>query len=965
MRWRVQNILLVSSLYDSFILAEDDQLGELLLSDFLGLDLRHIPGLTRVSSGADALALARDPARYNLIISSPHIADMNARDLAVEVRRLGLETPVVLLAYDQRELSEFVERHDVSDIELAFLWQGDANILLAIVKCIEDRMNAACDVGEMGVQAIIVIEDQVRFYSSFLPLMYRELMDQARRLVPEGINLAHRLMRVQARPKILLCATFEEAWADFTAWHENVLGVISDVEFPRGGRLDPGAGVAFARAVRHLQPDVPIVLQSALPENEAMAREAGAAFLLKGSPTLLAELRRLMIDSFGFGDFVFRLPDGTEVGRAGDLRALETLLRTVPAASIAYHAERNHFSNWLKARTEFSLAHSLRPRKVSDFPTLEHLRHDLIESIRLYQRHRRRGTTADFDPATFDPETSFARLGGGSLGGKARGLAFVNALLDQHGVREAFAGVRISVPAAVVLGTDWYDQLLSGGDLRDFAIGADEDAEIVRRFLEAPLPPRLREQLATFLGLAGYPLAVRSSSLLEDSQYQPFAGVYDTFMLANDHPFLDVRQAALEAAIKRVYASTFLRRAKAYLQATSYRLEEEKMGVILQRVVGAARGPRFYPDIAGVVRSHNFYPTPPMKPEDGIAAAALGLGAAVVDGELCVRFCPRYPQRLAQLASPRDYLRNTQREFHALHLAGASARDDGASIGTFDLAQAEADGALAWVGSTYSRENDTIYDGISRPGPRLVTFAPILKQGRFPLSEILERLVGLGVEGTSAPVEVEFAANLSVPAGRPREFGFLQLRPLAVLREGVAIEHDGFERERLICRSDLVLGNGQVDDLRDLVVVDYHRFDRARSSEVAREVAGFNASLLHEGRTYLLVGVGRWGSSEPRLGIPVTWDQISGARVIVEAGFRDFVVAPSQGSHFFQNLAARSVGYFTVNPEAGQGFVDWEWLADQPARREAGCVRHLRFERPLVVRMNGRRNAGVILKPGP
>jgi CheY-like chemotaxis protein len=488
MRWRVQHILLVSSLYDSFILAEDDQLSELLFSEFLGLDLRHIPGITRVSSGAAALDLARDSARYNLIVASPHLPDMDARELSAGVRGLGLDTPVVVLAYDQRELSALVERRGENGLDLPFLWQGDPHILLAIVKCVEDRRNAPFDVGTLGVQAVIVIEDQVQFYSSFLPLVYREVLDQARRLIPEGINLAHKLMRVQARPKILLCRTFEDAWCDFTAFGENVMGVISDVEFPRDGRLDAGAGVAFARAVRAQQPDVPVVLQSAAPENAVMAREAGAAFLLKGSPTVLAGLRRLMADAFGFGDFVFRLPDGREVGRAADLGALEEQLRTVPAASIGYHGERNHFSNWLKARTEFALAHTLRPRRVSEFATLEHLRHDIVESIRRYRGQQRRGATADFDPAAFDVETSFARIGTGSLGGKARGLAFVNYLLSENDVRDAFPGVRIGVPAAVVLATDWFDAFLAPNGLRDFAITAEDDRAIVGRFLEAPLP---------------------------------------------------------------------------------------------------------------------------------------------------------------------------------------------------------------------------------------------------------------------------------------------------------------------------------------------------------------------------------------------------------------------------------------------------------------------------------------------
>ena len=966
MKKHVENILLVSSLYDSFILAEDGQLGEVILGEFLELNLRHTPGITRVSSGAEAVELARKDPRYNLIITSMHLGDMNALALARKVREAGLDVPVILFAYDSRELSDFISRHDTSDIDRIFLWQGDVRILLAIVKYVEDRMNVEHDSGVMGVQVILVIEDNIRFYSSFLPVIYTELMNQSHRLIPEGINLSHKLMRIQARPKILLCSTFEDAWRDFETYRENVLGIVSDIEFPRGGLLHREAGTEFARKVRALQPDIPIVLQSSHRANQAKARAVGATFLLKGSPTYLQRLRRFMIDNFGFGDFVFRMPDGTEVDRAHDLKGLEEKLRTVPVESLGLHGERNHFSNWLKARTEFALAHKLRPRKVSDFPTLEDLRQDLIRSIQEYRQEIKEGIVADFDRSTFDGASGFARIGGGSLGGKARGLAFVNRLLTEHHVKERFPGVKIAVPPTVVIATDVFDEFLEKEELRDFAINSGDDEEIVRRFLDAEFPRSRRDDLEVYLERVGYPIAVRSSSLLEDSQYQPFAGIYQTYMLPNNNPDPSVRMTQLLDTIKRVYASTFSSHAKGYLNTTPYRLEEEKMAVILQKVVGDVHGERFYPDFAGVARSYNFYPTPPTTTEDGIAAVALGLGEAVVDGEACVRFCPKYPRHLVQFSSVKDILQNSQREFFALRLRDAAADAHGHELfelQRYGLEVAETDGTLSALGSTYSPENDAVYDGTSRPGVRLVNFAAILKHRYFPLPEILDYLLKIGADGTSTAVEIEFAVSLVAPPGEPREFGFLQLRPLALSREMAELEIGHEEPSRILCSSPSVLGHGKIEHLVDAVVVDYHRFDRGMSREVARDVARLNGTLKQSGISYLLIGVGRWGSADPFLGIPVSWDQISAARVIVECGFRDFKVTPSQGTHFFQNLTSLNIGYFTVNPDEDEGFVDWDWLTSQPAVQELGCVRHLRFEEPLLVKMNGKKNEGIILKP--
>jgi CheY-like chemotaxis protein len=965
MPFKVQNILLVSSLYDSFILREDGRLNELLIDESLELNPQHIPGITHVASCAEALELARSQPRFNLIVTNLAVGDMTAAELAREVKRAGLDVPVVVLAYDYREVKNFISRNPITNIERIFLWQGNARILIAIVKYIEDKRNVLHDTRAMGVPVLLVVEDNIRYYSSFLPVIYTELIKQSRRVIQEGINVAHKLVRMQARPKILLSSNFEDAAQLVQEYRDYLFGLVSDVEFPWEGKLSPEAGFELARLMKALVADVPVVLQTSRTEFRPRAQAEGYSFLRKRSPTLLKDLRRILTEQFGFGDFVFRLPDLREVGRAKDLNQLEEQLQIVPAESLTYHAQSNHFSHWLMARTEFALAAKLRPRKVSDFTGPEHLRSDLIESINDYRREQSELVIGDFNADTFKPsESTFLRIGAGSLGGKARGLAFIRHLLRKSRIVRRFPGIRIAVPPALVLATDAFDQFMTENNLLDFVLQCEDDAEILERFLSAPLSAKLQDDLKAYLEQVEYPLAVRSSSLLEDSQYQPFTGVYETFMLGNQSADPGVRLAELIDAIKRVYASTFSRHAKAYVRATPYRLEEEKMAVIVQQLVGTAHGCRFYPDFSGVVRSHNFYPIPPMTFADGIAAVALGLGRAVVDGGKCLSFCPRYPQSLLQFSSVDDILANSQTEFWALELDGIpQGRPGHLHEMRYSLDAAESDGTLSAVGSTYSVDNQAVYDGLSRPGMRIVSFAPMLKHGLFPLAAILETLVKAGEDALGIPVEIEFAVRLPQRTGEAAEFGFLQVRPLTLSRDHHDLLVDNVDPRQLLCQSSKVLGNGRVESLYDIVVVDSQRFERSRSQEVAKAVAHLNGLLSAENRPYLLIGVGRWGSNDPWLGIPVEWDEISGARVIVEAGFRDFRVTPSQGSHFFQNLTAFQIGYFTVNPDAGEGSVDWEWLSAQPSEDEDGCVRHLHFENPIRVVMNSRISKGIILKP--
>lgn len=967
MKFRIRDILVVSSLYDSYIFEEDGRLYELIRSEYQGLNLSHSPELTRVSSGKGAIDLVTEERRFDMIITTMHIEDMHPLEFARQARKSGVKIPIILLAFDNRELADLISRHDTSDFDRIFIWQGDYRLIIAIVNYLEDKRNVEHDTNTFEVQSILLIEDNIRFYSSFLPFMYSEILKQSQRLISEGVNIAHRYLRMKARPKILLCTSYEEAWDYFEHYQEHILGVISDVDFERNGRPDAEAGIRFAQAVRKVVPDMPIMLQSSIPRNLKKAGNLDVSFVVKDSPLLLHEVQNFMNQYFSFGDFVFRKPDGTEVGRASDLRSLEEQLLVVPAESLLYHGERNHFSNWLKARTEFWLADQLRPRKVSDFPSTNELRSALISALHTYRLSQQRGLITDYNRESFDPAASFARIGGGSIGGKARGLGFFNRMMNDFNLREKFDGLEIFIPAGVVLGTDVFDQFLDENNLRAIALGETDDRIMTQKFLEAEyFPQHIRHQLETFLDLIREPLAVRSSSLLEDSQYQPFAGVYETYMIPNSNSNDLARLEELLDAIRRVYASTFYQRTKNYIRATSYRLEEEKMAVIIQKMIGSRHHDRFYPEISGVAKSYNFYPSPPQLSSDGIVSVALGLGKMVVDGGPSVRFCPKYPLHLQQLSTISDTLANNQHEFFALDM---SASFD-TKMETFDvltrsfpLSVSELDGTLSVVGSTYSPENDAVSDGISRNGMRLVTFAPVLKNKLFPIAEILELLLSLGSGGMGTAVEIEFAVNLSLAPGVRKQFGILQIRPLVVSREFDELSLEKIRHEEMLCQSTQVLGNGSFSDLRDLIVVDIRKFDRSQSHEVAREVGEFNARLVADDRQYILIGVGRWGTLDPWLGIPVAWDQISGAKAIVETGFKDFIVAPSQGSHFFQNLTAFMVGYFTINQHDGEGFIDWEWILGQPAVEEKKFTRHLQFADPLVVKMNGHKNSGVILKP--
>ncbi len=965
MQFKVKNILLVSSLYDSFILEEDGQVGELISSDYQELNLSLAPQIKRVSTGEEALNLLR-VQKFDMIMVIRRLGDINIISFAERARKKSKNIPIVLLAFDPRDLEILEENSHHQAVDKAFLWSGESNILMAIIKYVEDKINVDSDTRLVGVRVIIIIEDSVRFYSSYLPLVYAEIVRQTQNLMHDGLNTAHRMLRMRARPKILLAETYEEGWKLFNKYQEYLLGIISDVRFSMGGRIEDQAGITFAADVKEKVPDLPVLLQSSNLQNAELAARCGVAFLHKKTRTLLAELRSFILNNFGFGDFVFRSPEGKEVARAIDFHSMENCLKTVSAESLIFHGSRNHFSNWLMARTEFDLAARLRPRKVSEFKDAETIRNYLINTFRSFRHEKQLGIVSDFSREQFDQQSDFVKIGNGSLGGKGRGLAFVNRLLRRYNVYNSFEGVRISVPPTTIIGTAVFDSFVEKNNLLEFALGDRPDNEIAQTFVSAKLPKDIVSDLGAFIDVVDYPVAVRSSSLLEDSHYQPFAGIFDTHMLPNCHKDKKVRLERLETAIKYIFASIFFRNSKNYIEATSNRVEEEKMAVVMQKVVGRNRNNSFYPVLSGVARSYNFYSIGNIKPEEGVAYVALGLGRTIVEGEKCLYFSPSNPQNLPQFSTPKDFLKNSQHEFYAIDMNDPYVvPSPGSDMGLTRLRteQAEADGSLAYVGSTYSPDNDKVYDGTSREGIKIVTMAPILKSRIFPLAEIIRFLLQMGSSGMNSPVEIEFAAELDPDSKEPNEFGFLQIRPMAANTFMEEISLQNLEREKIFCQSNQALSNGRNKTIKDIIFVRPDTFDRAQTPVIADQVGRFNDFFRMQGRSYLLLGPGRWGTADRWLGVPTKWDQISAARVIIEATYGDFSVTPSFGTHFFQNLIAFQIGYLTINKTDGLNSIDWDWLNAQSVVRETEYIRHVVLDKPIEVIIDGRRGRGVIMKP--
>lgn len=967
MKKRIYQVLLISSVYDAFMLEEDGRIDEQIFHEYTSLNLRYPPQFIKATNEQEALNIL-STEKIDLVISMLSAEKQSTFELTDLIKDKYPEIPIVMLTPFSREVSLKIEKLDLRSIDYIFSWLGNADILLAIIKLIEDRMNVDNDVDEVGVQTIILVEDNIRFYSSYLPIVYKIIFKQSKLFINEGLNEHQRMMRLRGRPKVLLATNYEDALNFYNKYKKNLLGVISDITYPRNGKPDKNAGFDLSTIIKRDNPYTPVLLQSSECINLKKAKELRVGFLDKNSKTLTFDLREFIKEYFAFGDFVFKDPIlGITVCRAADLSDLQEKIFDLPASSLRYHIQRNHFSKWLRARALFPLAELFRYFKSDDFEDLNEIRSFIYNAISQFRITKARGVISQFNRKTFDKYFSITRIGQGSIGGKARGLAFLDSLIKRNNLYTYYQGVEISIPKTVVVGTDIFDEFMDLNGLYPIALsGNKSDEEILQAFLDAKLPDFVREDIFKIASSVESPLAIRSSSLLEDSHYQPFAGIYNTYMIPLRENDPEAMYERMCTAIKGVYASAYYADSKAYMEATSNVIDEEKMAIVIQEVVGSVYGHRYYPTISGVGRSIDYYPLEPGVPEDGTVSLAFGLGKYVVDGGLSLRFCPRYPKNILQTSTPEMALRETQKYFFALDLSNHEFEikpNDGAGLLKLRIKDAEEDDSIRSIASTFNMHDHIIRDGYNYPGKKLITFNNILKHDTFPLAEVLNKILKLGEEEMGNPVEIEFAIDLNIAKGEKVSLKLLQIRPVASKDESVNIEEKEIEKADTLLVSKSALGNGIIDDIFDIVYIRPHNFDASKTKEFVEYIEALNKVFVEQEKNYILVGPGRWGSSDPWLGIPVSWSQISAARLIVESGLEDYRIDPSQGTHFFQNLTSFRVGYFTINPFIGDGVYDVDFLEKQPAIFENEMVRHIRFDKHLTIKIDGKKNLGVVLKP--
>ncbi len=965
MQFRIHEILLVSSLYDAFKLEEDGRLAEMIFTDYQDMNLSSAPRVTRVST-ADHAMRRLQAARYDLVITLSRISDMNPFTFGSLVKAQYPDLPVIMLAANHREYDWAMQQvDDISGIERAFMWMGDSSIFTAIIKNIEDRHNAPRDILKGGSRAIIVVEDSPRFYSMFLPMLYRVIINTTQRLMRNEYTDEMRLVRMRSRPKILVASDYEKAKDLFWKYRNHMLAVISDVRFPRDGKVDPQAGAEFLRIVSAQNPSMPMMLQSMEGENIKLADKLGAYFLDKSSPTLLENLQDFVMRHCGFGDLIFSTREGEIIARVKHLRALETALEHVPIQSIVYHARRDHFSNWLAVRGYFDLADVLKPLGIDQFEDPEEFRQILIDMVGKQRQSQHFDNVGYFNSETYDPAIKSVRFGGGSLGGKARGLAFLHAHLRRFDFGKRYEGIKIAVPQFAVVGTDIFDRFVMQNELRKPALLAKNNAEVDELFRQGIFPGEFIEQLRAYLEYHVNPLAVRSSSLLEDSLFQPFAGIYCTYMLPNCVNSLDERVHQLLEAMKLVYASIFHKEATAYMTSTGNRPEDEKMAIVIQHLTGQQQDGYFYPAFSGVIQSLNYYPQSNMEREEGLVTVALGLGRTVVSGEKALQFNPSRPTALPQFFDERSILMNSQSHFYALEMTDRDSILEGGedtNLERLALSDAEEHGTLDLVASVYSPQDKTFRESLHESGPRVVTFANILKYKVMPLAAILQDLIELGKIGMGCDVEMEFAVD-QVSQEMITELSVLQIRPMVTFERPHLVDVSSASEEDKLVASDICLGNGDNIDICDVLYVRLDNFDISETLAMAQEIRKLN-DRFDSNRCYLLVGPGRWGTADRLMGIPVPWNHISNARSIVEVGLPDLYVEPSFGSHFFQNITSLGISYFTIPPNRLGPDLKRDWFDESEAIYESKYLRHLHFEEPLVIQVDGLKGRGVILRPG-
>ncbi len=968
MQKRIFNVLLIATPYDAFMLEEDGRVEEQVYSEYVSLNLSSPPRFTKVANYKEAYEELKSK-KYDLIIAMPGVDVSETFREAVNIDTLYPEIPLVVLTPFSKEVRRRIANEDLRGVDYVFSWLGNVDLILAIIKLIEDRMNAENDINVVGVQAILLVEDSIRFYSSILPHLFKFLLKQSMRFSTEALNEHEQMLRMRGRPKVLLARDFEEAKSLIDKYGDNILGIVTDARFPVDGEKDPNAGIKLALYAHSKYPNIPVVMESQESANRFPAEKAGFAFLDKNSKTLPLDLREAVSKRFRFGDFIVRDPEtGSELMRIRNLKELQKSVDLIPDDILYHYCSTDSFSRWLYSRALFPIAEVLKRFQFRNPEDAAKVRKLMTEAIVKYRRMKNRGVIADFNKELYDKWSNFARIGQGSLGGKGRGLAFIDQIIKRNPVCDDFDGVQITIPHTVVVCTDIFDEFMDMNDLYKIALSDAPDAEILKAFLNARFPEEVLDDFMAFFDVVRRPLAVRSSSLLEDSHYQPFAGIYSTYMIPYTED-TDTRLKLLTDAVKAVYASVFFADSKAYMNATSNVIDQEKMAVILQEVAGNNHDGLYYPNFSGVGRSLNYYPVNDEKAEEGVVEVAVGLGKYIVDGGMALRFSPGHPEKAMQTSTLELALRDTQTVLYALPENKDINRDfevdDSFNIVKLPVSEAFKTGSLKYLVSTFDYNDRIIRDTEFGKGRKLVTFANVLKHNVFPLAKITEFMLSTGQYEMGRPVEIEFAGNINPTPGPNGEKGtiyWLQIRPIVDKKEMLDDSVMDVEDKDLILRSDTALGHGIMDNVRCVVYVRPEKFDSMRNPEVAKEIEKINAGMIERGDPYILIGPGRWGSSDPALGIPVKWAQIAGARLIAESALPGYRIEPSQGTHFFQNLTSFGVGYFTIDPDAGNGFIDMDYLNSLPAEYESDAVRIIRFNEPLTIAINGKKSKGIVMK---
>ncbi len=958
---RVFNVLLIANPYDAFMLEDDGRIDEKIFDEYAKLGLRFPPRFIQVASEEEALQ-QMDLFQFDLVIVMPGTDNNDIFDIAREIKSQQPQIPCIVLTPFSHGISKRMAHEDLSAFEYVFCWLGNTELILSIIKLIEDKMNLEHDLAA-GVQMIMLVEDNIRFYSSILPNLYKFVLQQSLEFATEALNSQLETLRMRGRPKIVLARNYEEAWAIYDRFSDNTLGVISDCRFPHEGRLDEDAGMTLLKNIRTRDEFVPLIMESSDTRRAEECQPYKIRFVDKNSKKMAVDLRELILRYFGFGDFIFRNPQTLEeVARLRNLKDLQDNIFKLPRESLLYHVQHNNVSRWLSSRALFPIADFLKRITWNSLQDVDQHRQIIFDAIVSYRRMKNQGVVAVFHRERFDRYSNFARIGDGSLGGKGRGLAFIDHIIKRHSDLNDFDNAEVMIPKTVVLCTDIFDEFMDTNGLYQVALSDIPDEEILRFFLHARLPARLIGDLMAFLDVVDTPIAIRSSSLLEDSHYQPFAGIYATYMI----PHVDdkyERLHILSDAIKAVYASVYYRDSKAYMTATSNVIDQEKMAVILQEVVGEAHETRFYPTLSGVARSINYYPIGDEQAEEGTVNLALGLGKYIVDGGQSLRVSPAHPHQVLQTSELELALKETQTRFYALDLENPPTtflKDDGFNILKLRVTKAEPDGTLKYIASTYDPYDQVLRDGIYEGGRKVITFCGVLQHGVFPLPELLQKVLRYGQDEMRRPVEIEFAANIH--ADRTGELYLLQIRPMVdnklMLDEDLAAIPD----DECLLRSHNAIGHGIITDVEDIVYVKTEGWSASSNPQIAEQIDAINRRFLETNRSYVLVGPGRWGSSDPWLGIPVKWPAISAAKVIVEAGLQNYRVDPSQGTHFFQNLTSFGVGYFTINDYLGDGVYRQDILNAMPAAEETEHVRVVHLPEPMTIKVDGKRKEGVIIK---